>query len=56
MKKYTAPSCEVQIIDAANMLAESLGVYNDKTTSDGGWTRGQSWNAESWTSEAESEE
>lgn len=56
MKKYTAPFCEAQTIDAADLIAVSVGVNSDKTTTDGGWTRGQSWNAESWSSEEDSDE
>lgn len=55
MKKYIKPSCEEMTMEVATMLAESLGVYNDKTTTDGGWTRGQGWSADDW-SAADTEE
>lgn len=53
MKKYIAPSCEEQNLEAANMLATSLDVNGNQTTPDGGWTRGQDWNAENWSSDAD---
>lgn len=55
MKTYIAPSCKLQNIETAAMLATSLDATNGKTATDtdGGWTRGQEWSAESWSNGTE---
>lgn len=55
MKKYMKPSCEEMTMETGALLEASLGVYTDKTTTDGGWTRGHGWDANDW-SGADTEE
>lgn len=56
MKKYTSPSCKVMTVEGTEMIAASLDVDNGKTSTDGGWTRGQGWNANDWSAADDVEE
>ncbi len=55
MKKYVIPTCKALRMESAAMLATSLGVDADKTTSGdkGGWSRRQGWTADDWTQTTE---